>query len=351
MREGEIPQPLTDYLDFMSTWFDTLTGFAENETGAIERNLKVFGKTLISTHKDQSYQAGWLETPRLLALRERVQQLPPLAKKGMLQVREVVADVQNLHLDPAHAGAFFQAASQFNLLEMVGPNVPPEEGVGIYEDDHTQGPACAIACGAGTIYRNYFVPVNGQKGQTAYNQIDCLADMGAALDNARHQYWRMQNGYVIFTETKLRELQARLTAPEFTERERDHLRAQLQIGLQWDTEVTLQNKGHLVTQAYCSALPVSYNRHPVALWEPIARLVLEASYEATLCAAVLNYVHTGNASVFLTLVGGGVFGNREDWIFDSLQRALNLFADYPLDIAMVSYGQSHPRIKELKRGK
>ncbi|MCK5683507.1 hypothetical protein KAJ27_05280 [bacterium] len=50
----------------------------------------------------------------------------------------------------------FQVASQFNLLEMVSPGVTPEEGVGRYEHDHTQGPACAIACGVGTIYRNYF---------------------------------------------------------------------------------------------------------------------------------------------------------------------------------------------------
>ncbi len=51
----------------------------------------------------------------------------------------------------------FQVASQFNLLEMISPNVTPDDGIGIYENDPTQGPACAIACGAGTIYRNYLV--------------------------------------------------------------------------------------------------------------------------------------------------------------------------------------------------
>lgn len=44
----------------------------------------------------------------------------------------------------------------------------------------TQGPAYAIAAGAGTIYRNYLAVVNGQVGQSADTQIDCLADIGAA---------------------------------------------------------------------------------------------------------------------------------------------------------------------------
>jgi hypothetical protein len=30
---------------------------------------------------------------------------------------------------------------------MVSPNITPEAGVGIYENDRTQGPACAVAAG------------------------------------------------------------------------------------------------------------------------------------------------------------------------------------------------------------
>ena len=81
-------------------------------------------------------------------------------------MREVVANVQALHADVSNAGSLFQVASQFNLLEMVSPSVTPEQGVGIYENDHTQGPSCAIAAGAGTIYRNYFASINGQIGQS-----------------------------------------------------------------------------------------------------------------------------------------------------------------------------------------
>ena len=86
-----------------------------------------------------------------------------------------------MHADPELEGALFQVASQFNLLEMTGPSVTPEDGVTRYSSDHTQGPACAIAAGAATIYRNYFAPVDGESGQTRDRQIDALAGVGAAL--------------------------------------------------------------------------------------------------------------------------------------------------------------------------
>ena len=81
---------------------------------------------------------------------------------------------------------------------MVGPTVTPELGVTRYKDDPTQGPACAIAAGAATIYRNYFAPVDGSHGQTTKRQLDGLADLGASLSAALNQplnaLWRMQNG-------------------------------------------------------------------------------------------------------------------------------------------------------------
>jgi len=102
-----------------------------------------------------------------------------------------------------------------------------------------------------------------------------------------------------------------------------------------------------VTQAYCSALPVAYSHHATELWEPFARLVLEAAYEATLCTGIVNLQATGVGRVFLTLVGGGVFGNRTEWIIDSMKRALVLHSDRNLDVAIVSFRRPNPAIQEL----
>ena len=152
-------------------WFESLTGFKEESPEQVRANLSVNGTTMTSNVNGAQFTFGHLETPALKELRLAVDQIP---ESGAQTVSELVADVQDLHKSPDSAGATFQVASQFNLLEMVSPGATPEDGVAIYEFDPTQGPACAIAAGAGTIYRNYFAKVNGRIGQSADQQIDCL---------------------------------------------------------------------------------------------------------------------------------------------------------------------------------
>jgi len=279
----------------------------------------------------------------LAELREHVRACEHAA--GKISAREVIANVHNLHVQESNTGSLFQVASQFNLLEMVSPNVTPERGVGIYENDHTQGPTCAIACGAGTIYRNYFAVVNGRIGQSAENQIDCLADIGTALDNSGGRLWEMKNGYALASHNGLVEISNQLQAAN--ENELDALRKLLRIGIQWNTQVTISDSRHTVSQVYCSALPVAYSNHSSRLWENFARLILEASYEATICTAILNSQSNGNNRVFLTLLGGGVFGNATEWITAGINRALNLYKDWSLDVAIISYGESKQCIRQL----
>jgi len=324
-------------------WFETLTGFPEKTPQQVRENLTVDGKALKSHVNGNVMVCGQLETPSLGELRERVYSSGHGV--GQISVREVVANVQHLHTNASNSGSLFQVASQFNLLEMGSPSVTPEQGVGIYENDHTQGPACAVAAGAGTIYRNYFAIVNGQLGQSAENQIDCLADIGAALGNTESRLWEMRNGYALASQSGLVEISNRLRAS--SESELDELRKLLRIGIQWDTQVTLNDSQHTVSQAYCSALPVAYSRHSSTLWAEFARLVLEASYEATICTTILNSVRNGNNRLFLTLLGGGAFGNETAWIIGGIQRALNLYKHVDLDVAIVSYGSSKPYIQSL----
>jgi hypothetical protein len=325
-------------------WFEDLMGFREESPEFVRANTVVEGETLRSKVNGRVCTWGRLETPTLAELRLRAQRTG-LIGRGRLGLRETVADVQALHRDSANAQALFQVASQFNLLEMVAPSVTPEAGVDGYELDRTQGPACAIAAGAGTIFRNYFVHVNGRRGQTTDNQIDCLSDLGKALGNHRERLWVMRNGYALPSDVGLREIATRLAA--FSERERDVLRGHLRIGLQWDTQVTLGAAEHVVSQAYCSALPVAYTAHAPELWRDFAGLVLEAAYEATLCAAVLNQAERGSNQVYLTLLGGGAFGNQEDWIFGAIERATRRLKSTGLDVAIVSYGTSHPRVVDF----
>ena len=154
-------------------WFEGLTGFREISLHQVRENLLLEDDRLTSRINGANFSCGKLETPSLGELRDRVQSGE--FKKGKLTVREVVGDVQDLHTELSNARALFQVASQFNLLEMVSPNITPEAGVGIYENDRTQGPACAVAAGAGTIYQNYFGHDRPECASCNSNLLLCLA--------------------------------------------------------------------------------------------------------------------------------------------------------------------------------
>lgn len=324
-------------------WFEDITGFIEKTPRQVRQNLTVDGGVLRSHVNGKKFTCGSLEIPCLSDLRQRVRE--SLIKTGKISLREVIGNVQDLHADISNAGALFQVASQFNLLEMPGPSITPEHGVAGYENDHTQGPACAVAAGAGTIYRNYFADVNGEIGQSADNQIDCLAGIGEALGNIDECLWKMQNGYALASEGGLIEIENHLTS--LVETDIDKLRGLLRLGIQWNTEVTISASKQIVSQAYCSALPVAYSDYSASLWEEFARMILEASYEATVCTGILNYLKTGNNKLFLTLIGGGAFGNDIDWIIEAIRRALEIYKDTSLDVVIVSYGASNERVQRL----
>lgn len=331
-------------------WFTRLAGVKESASYAATRQqFEVRGSTLRSSANGRSYQIGSFEMASLDGLREQV--ASGSGAKGRLRASIVVGDVRKMHAAPEYAGALFQVASQFNALEMVSPAVTPEDGVTRYEFDRTQGPACAMAAGAATIYRNFFVPVGDQIGQTAGRQLDGLSDVGAELcaklgcDVA--DLWDWRNGYALCTRKGLDLIGGYLrgASPE----QADSLAGKLRIGMHRDVEVTdaPDSPGPLVSQAFCSALPVAYGRVPQQHWAAFAQLVLDAAYEATMMAAVLNARRGASNIVLLTLLGGGAFGNAPAWIHEAIRRAAQKAQGFDLDVRLVSHGQPSPQTRQL----
>lgn len=208
-------------------WFERITGFREKDHAGTRALLAVEGDQLVSLVDGRRHGIGRLDIPSLADLRAA----PLPAQRPRTTVCCLAADVRALHREPRFAGALFQVASQFNLVEMVGPHVTPEHGVTGYSDDRTQGPACAIAAGAGTIYRNYFAPVAGARGQTAERQIDTLASLGdtlaAHLGCRRADLWTMRNGYALATRDGLAAIGRWLA--DAGEPQRDRLRGALRL--------------------------------------------------------------------------------------------------------------------------
>lgn len=320
-------------------WFEKIAGFRETGYDETRARLEVEGEILRSRVNGARYGIGQLELISLETLRERARFAGELP--GRMRATVVTGDVRRMHQSHENNGALFQVASQFNLLEMVSPDVTPEHGVTRYEYDHTQGPACAIAAGAATIYRNYFAPAEGSHGQTATRQLDGLHDLGDALSRGMNvpvgELWTMRNGYALATETGLNAIGGYLKTR--TAAQIDVLRGKLRIGIHRDVEVT-EAEGPTrprVSQAFCSALPVAYCYVSPQHWKPFASLILEAAYEATMWAAVLNAQRGASNVVYLTLLGGGAFGNDSDWIYAAMRRALGLMRHFELDVRLVSY--------------
>ena len=269
-------------------WFEQLFGFDERgfDAAAVRSNFELRstaeGQVLVSRVNGASFGAGTFSTPSLTELRACVGPSTSRAsdavcelrgRRGLVLEHIASADVFKLHGLEEYAGATFQAASQFNALEFAHPNAVPEDGVTIYVYDGTQGPACALAAPAATVVRNYFVPCNGQTGQTRGQQLNNLGDVLASVQGETPLVV-VRNGYTSASgdgalEAFNKRLRARVT---------DDLLGQLRVAVHADVEVPWGPKRYYlrppahrqrVTQVYCSALSVGYSAGHPTLWEPL----------------------------------------------------------------------------------
>ncbi len=195
--------------------------------------------------------------------------------------------------------------------------------------------------------------MGGREGQTAERQFDGLGDLGEALGKALKKpvkaLWKMQNGYALCGRAGLDAIADHLGKLE--PEQVDILRGKMCIGVHRDVEVTDAAGQHrpLVSQAFCSALPVAYTRVPHSHWEAFASLVLQAAYEATMLAAALNAKRDASKVVLLTELGGGAFGNHPDWIHAAMRRALEMMLGFAIDVRLVSYRSPSRAILQMTK--
>jgi hypothetical protein len=337
------------------SWFGTLFGFEEEGSYAEIKSkfeLDSERRILLSKENGKRYTVGDFSTPSLKELRETGQRF---LRPGALTVKHVISgDILPHHASSSNNGATFQAASQFNCLEFASPDALPEMGVAIYAHDHTQGPACSIAAGPATVYRNYFADVGGQEGQTRDKQLNNLDNLSTLLSSqmpklSHTSFFDVRNGYTFSTAAKLEELNTHLIS--LSEEELDKLRASIKVGKHSGVEVPFKDRSwtlregegarQLVSQVFCSAISCAYGNVPNNHWQPLATLVLEANYEATLWAAMIDASLPGGTNkVYLTLLGGGVFGNEPEWICRAIQRALDRFREADLHVVIAHYSGS-----------
>eukprot|EP00092_Neocalanus_flemingeri_P014986 GFUD01016185.1.p1 GENE.GFUD01016185.1~~GFUD01016185.1.p1 ORF type:complete len:356 (+),score=99.41 GFUD01016185.1:137-1204(+) len=326
-------------------WFEQQFGFVENEMDGFKEVQKSFqfdkSTNILSSRANmRNFSVGLFETPSVKELQDKLIETSPTSKNlGGLTFQNIVGDATDLHLDQENAGSVFQVASQFNCLEMVGPDVTPEDGITIYAEDGTQGPRCAMACPAATVFRNYLWKDRGQAGGNN-KQVNTAEDLGRLLGNEDRKYWNMKNGYMMPSRSDaMKEVGERISNEDGL---RESLFLNGRTGIHWSTEVTTGS--HQVTQVFCSAVPITYTQTGRGTkpkdWKSLAEVILESAYEATLLTgAILAGKREQRVTVFLTCLGGGAFGNPSPWICAAMEKALLAHVDKPLDVKLVNYAR------------
>eukprot|EP00759_Apiculatamorpha_spiralis_P020586 PhF_6_TR25859/c0_g1_i1/m.36550 len=330
------------------TWFSKAFGFLESDNYAENCAQFTFDEStfiLTSLPNGHQFYVGPFETPSIAELRSRLASLPSTSPAegapslGTLEFSEMVGDIRELHLRAKYNNAVVMVASQFNALEMVGPGVTPEKGITNYLKDQTQGPACALACPAATVFRNYKYNGVGQGGGEKH-QIHNMKDVEQLL--APTKYWKTQNGYVLpLTATAMKELGHRMETEAGLS---DKIVENIRVGLHWSTQVgTEELATQRVCQVFCSALPCSYCHLTKVLkdWTQFACAVLEASYDAVFAAAAIKSVQERTRiTVLITKIGLGAFGNSAAWVRPAIDKACARYQQYPLDVFLVKFGST-----------
>ena len=225
---------------------------------------------------------------------------------------------------PDNNGAMFQAASNFNGVEAISEDSFPDEEYFItnYTNDNTQGPMASISAGAGAIARvllpfyDRSTPASEWR-QTKDRQVELLGGV--------KEHCSVVNGYVV-----QRGSEAELPAAdnwEFVRRVRVGVQAETQVSFgytnSWDQQMDVvpAAAGQRISQVFCAAMNLRQGASGRANAEiPASRrtaaLLLEAAYRGTYLAAIRH----GSRQLYLTLIGGGVFGNDIDTILSVIEK-------------------------------
>ena len=115
-----------------TNWFRELFGFEEGSSYSKNKaHFKMDGEVLVTATAPTAKRmhVGPWSTPSLGELREQCAIGP--SELGGLTFTHLAdpVGVVSLITNPDNAGAVFQAASQFNALEMTGPGVSPKQGI------------------------------------------------------------------------------------------------------------------------------------------------------------------------------------------------------------------------------
>ena len=374
------------------TWFNKYFGVNENQTPIKKGDFKAYEiinnveNSLIDLENisfkinDKSFAVGDFSCLPLPALKEKTQKLRAYNNTSKLTYQYIHGDISDIiHKITENDIVVVQAASQFNLLEMPSPEITPAKGIANYIMDNTQGPRVALSSPAGTLFRNYAVWNGTSQINTQINTlIDVMKELGLTLSGnydsngdgsapAKIGQYSYVNGYLYINPFSI---QPAINLPSFQKTMDDKLR----VGIQWNTP-SIHNPNIKLCQVYSSGLPLGgylsltdrgymidgidgviddmnidkfikvMKNEYYPLIKPFAIALFASTFKCTLQAGVIHALRHGKESctVYLTAVGGGVFGNPHEWIKEGLLIALEEFKNFSLNVKMVWFREKPPQ--------
>lgn len=222
-----------------------------------------------------------------------------------LSGQDPLTDIGSLQALAAE-GTLFQVASQFNCLE-----APSEHGlvpVAEYFQDPTQGPRASISAYPGTLVRHYAAPGDGGRFvQTRARQLNLLARALPA------RFGSVEGGYLLSHNLTDVAEAARALEEHFHE---------IAVGVHEEVQVVFGTRFRgvvqgtpKISQVFTSTVAAGgYSSQDAEILAALAGPLLRAAYLGALLAAA----RLGKRRVVLTLIGGGVFGNPLDLIWEAI---------------------------------
>lgn len=311
-------------MDNRKEWFYDLFKVEENEKH-IKTDFSVSNHSLYSKNSGDAFEIGELLFYSLDYIRRESRKVLNNVKETFkdkgFKVRLLKRDIYKIHSSKENENALIQVSGNFSCLQY-------NTKITDYIDDYKQCNQSFIATAPATLYRRYF-----------HGKINLLEEMEKNSKIGKN-FWEFKNGLIEMKGDKLVELNNILDNNEELIRNLVRIGYHHNMEVVYSSEFNIMNEGnykyniHKINHSLCSPLDLRINKDKINLIK-LSRLILEAQYEATLWAGVINAYRNNCNKVILVILGFQEHNNIKV-IQDSLLRAINIFKtrNIPLDITI-----------------
>eukprot|EP01127_Copromyxa_protea_P013784 TRINITY_DN3733_c0_g1_i1.p1 TRINITY_DN3733_c0_g1~~TRINITY_DN3733_c0_g1_i1.p1 ORF type:complete len:1035 (+),score=186.62 TRINITY_DN3733_c0_g1_i1:133-3105(+) len=266
-------------------------------------------------------------------------------------------DVAYIQTLPENREALFQLASNFNGVEALTEAVPPNSAdfTTKYYYDKTQGPCASISGGGAAITRVHAAFYHPKKDPSTWNQTD-KAQLNFLQNLTSH--FPIKNGYVVYDGNE----------PKFPKHKKGksqkwqkllmsynvcyHSGVEVCLGHRLPKEYeTQKDPAQVIDQVCVAAVNMLQGNTGIKnlgfdpTWEKMS-FILHTAYQGTYISAI----HENKKKIFLTMVGGGVFGNNPAKIFETIVKAHKMWGGHmksPIeDVYLVLFQAPPPQTME-----